>query len=195
VCVGNVSCNCEQPRCCVYAAAAGALAYADGMSCTCDSSASAGSSLTLPSAAICAFLESGICGWERVHAQKAVAKCELMKQREHALEDASMLVMGITLHHGRQDAKHVLGERGESAWKDAEALCLLGASLSCSRATVMAVSMQRQLVALSYDDGTSCTCDSFVSAGSLLTPPSARFGVASDISASSRIFEAASFAS
>ena len=83
------------------------LAYADGMSCTCGSSASAESSLTSPSAAICAFLESGICGCQG-YAKKAVAECGLRKQREHTLEDANMLVMGITLHHGWSwNAKHV----------------------------------------------------------------------------------------
>eukprot|EP00966_Prymnesium_polylepis_P065603 1522448-Prymnesium_polylepis.2 len=82
-----MSCSCEQPRCCVYAAAAGALAYADGMSCTCDSSASAGSSLTSPSEAICAFLESGSCRCEGV--QQSCC-CKLRKQRVH-IQDASVL--------------------------------------------------------------------------------------------------------
>ena len=63
-CVCWQLCCSRAAGCCVSAAAAGVLAYADGMSCTCGTFASAGSSLASPSATIGAFSESGICRCE-----------------------------------------------------------------------------------------------------------------------------------
>ena len=37
---------------------------------------------------------------------KAVATSGLREQRAYRLQDADVLVMGITLHHGCWDAKH-----------------------------------------------------------------------------------------
>ena len=42
-----------------------------------------------------------------MYTYRAVAEFGLRKQREHALEDARVLVVGITLHHGCWDAKHI----------------------------------------------------------------------------------------
>ena len=103
--------------------------YADGMSCTCASCASAGSLLTSPSAAICAFLESGTCGCEGVRTESCVAECGLREQR--------VLVMGITLHHGCWNAKHVWVS-SESASSGDVISVFARAAVSCSRATVNA---------------------------------------------------------
>jgi hypothetical protein len=60
--------------------------------------------------------------------------------------------------------------------------CLLGAAVSCSRATVNAVRVfDAAAGALPYAaDGMSCTCDSFASAGSSLVSLSATIGAFSD---------------